>query len=69
MDQVTVQAQKLKKKEYNDRYYATKGKNLVKKAVLNKKITKICLNDDLLQEIIRNTGYDRVIELCDQVFH
>ena len=67
MDQVTVQAQKLKKKEYNDRYYATKGKNLVKKAVLNKK--KICLNDDLLQEIIRNTGYDRVIELCDQVFH
>ena len=53
MDQVTVQAQKLKKKEYNDRYYATKGKNLVKKAVLNKRITKICLNDDLLQEIIR----------------
>lgn len=60
--------QKLKKKEYNDRYYAKRGQSQSKQIAYNKKINAICLNPDMLKDIIKNVGHDVMTNMLKETF-
>jgi hypothetical protein len=59
--------QKLKKKEYNDRYYAKQGRTLAKQTIFINKVNTICSNHELLYEILKNIGRDKITLLCDEL--